>query len=308
MITLMSNNDINIQDAASGNWVARFAPEWAQPYMQLARFDRPIGGWLLMWPCFWSVAMAGGYHVWAFFPLFLIGAFVMRGAGCTYNDILDRNFDAGVARTRNRPIPAGRVSVRAAAVFMIALSLTGLIILLQFNPFTIWLGVGSLALVAIYPLMKRVTYWPQLFLGLAFSWGALMGWSAVTGGLAPAAFALYPGSIFWVVGYDTIYALQDSEDDAIIGIKSTARKFGRDRVKLAVSLLYGAAITLFTLAGWLAETGILYYAGLAVLAAHLIWQVTHLDIDNVADCLKTFRSNHMAGAILFAATLTGNWL
>ncbi len=304
----MSNSEINIADAAKGNWVDRFAPPWALPYLRLARLDRPIGAWLLMWPCWWAVALAGGYRQWEFFLLFLLGAFVMRGAGCTYNDILDRDYDARVERTKNRPIPAGQVSVRAAAVFMVMLSLTGLLILLQFNGLTILLGIGSLGLVAIYPLMKRVTYWPQLFLGLAFSWGALMGWSAVTGTLPPAAFTLYFGSILWVIGYDTIYALQDSEDDAIIGVKSTARKFGRKKVKLALSLLYGAAVALFALTGVLSQTGLLYFAGFTLFAGHLAWQIVHLDIDNVEDCLKTFRSNHPAGMIFFIAAMAGNWL
>src|SRR5215510_11976062 len=214
---------------STGNWVDGLAPAWARPYLRLARLDRPIGSWLLLMPCWWSVALAAVHarsqvNVWHLF-LFFVGAFAMRGAGCTWNDIVDRDLDAKVERTRSRPIPSGQVSVQAAAGFLVAQALVGLLVLLQFNGFAIATGIASLAVVAIYPFMKRITYWPQIFLGLAFSWGALMGWAAVFGRLDPPAFLLYAGSIAWVMHYDTIYAHQDREDDALVGVKSTARLF-----------------------------------------------------------------------------------
>src|ERR1044072_6995156 len=230
---------------STGNWVDTLAPSWARPYLRLARADRPIGAWLLLVPCWWSAglaAIAAGrpypdpWHV----ALFFVGAFVMRGAGCTWNDILDRDLDAKVARTRSRPIPSGQVSVKAAAVFLVAQALAGLVILLQFNRFTILLGIASLGVVAIYPLMKRIIWWPQSILGLAFSWGALMGWAAVFSRLDAAALLLYAGSIAWVIGYDTIYAHQDREDDALVGVKSTARLFGT-RTRLALICFYTLA-------------------------------------------------------------------
>jgi 4-hydroxybenzoate polyprenyltransferase len=218
-------------DIPSGNWVDRVLPAAWRPYARMARFDRPIGTWLLLFPGWWSVAMASDIAAapWMFLwlmALFGIGAMVMRGAGCTFNDITDRDFDAKVARTANRPIPSGQVSVKQAVVWMVALSLTGCAVLLQFNLFAILVGIASLVLVAIYPFMKRITYWPQIVLGLAFSWGALMGWAAAFGRLDWPAVLLYAGSIAWVIAYDTIYAHQDAEDDALIGVKSTARLFG----------------------------------------------------------------------------------
>src|SRR5262249_51437346 len=230
------------------------------------------------------------------------GAFVMRGAGCTWNDIVDRDLDAKVARTRSRPIPSGQVSVKAAVAFLVLQALIGLLVLIQFNYFTILLGIASLAIVAIYPLMKRFTWWPQIGLGLAFSWGALMGYAAVFSRLDPPALLLYAGSIAWVIGYDTIYAHQDREDDALIGIKSTARLFGT-RTRLALICFYAAAVLLFGLAGAAAQAGAVFVIGCVVFGAHLGWQIDALDIDDPDRCLKLFKSNRDAGLILFAALI-----
>ncbi|HHK74864.1 MAG TPA: 4-hydroxybenzoate octaprenyltransferase, partial [Rhizobiales bacterium] len=212
-----------IADAVAGNWVDRFAPRALRPYLKLARLDRPIGWWLLMWPCWWSAALAGQklniFPPLSVFMLFAMGAIVMRAAGCTFNDIADRDIDGRVERTSNRPLPSGQLSLMQAYGFLGLLCLVGLLVLVQFNAFTIWLGISSLALVVIYPFMKRITYWPQLFLGLAFNWGALVGWSAITGSLHPAAFALYVGGIAWTIGYDTIYAHMDKQDDLLAGVK-----------------------------------------------------------------------------------------
>ena len=215
---------------STGNWVDRNAPAAARPYLRLARLDRPIGSWLLLLPCWWSLALAAvraGHPVSLWYVLlFFIGAFAMRGAGCTWNDLVDRDLDARVERTRSRPIPSGQVGLRGAAIFLVVQALVGLVVLLQFNLFTIYVGIASLAVVSVYPFMKRITYWPQTVLGLAFSWGALMGWPATFARLDPPALLLYAGAISWVIGYDTIYAHQDREDDALIGLKSTALLFG----------------------------------------------------------------------------------
>ena len=237
---------MRVSDAPPSNWVDRHAPDFAKPYLRLMRADRPIGTWLLLWPCWWSAALAwkaAGTRIpdlWLLL-LFAIGATVMRGAGCVYNDIADRDFDAQVARTRSRPIPSGQVSITQAAIFMVALCLIGLAVLLQFNRFAIILGMASLGIVALYPFMKRITYWPQTVLGLAFSWGALMGWAEVFGRLDAPALLLYAASIAWTVGYDTIYAHQDKEDDALVGLKSTALKFGPSDEALAVAVLWRGA-------------------------------------------------------------------
>ena len=290
---------------STGNWVDTAAPSWLKPYLRLARLDRPIGSWLLLIPCWWSAglaAIAAGrpypdpWHC----LLFFIGAFAMRGAGCTWNDIVDRDLDAKVERTRSRPIPSGQVTVQRATTFLVIQALIGLAVLLQFNAFTILVGLLSLGTVAIYPFLKRVTHWPQIGLGLAFSWGALMGWPAVFGRLDPAAFVLYAGSIAWVIAYDTIYAHQDREDDALIGIKSTARLFA-ERTKPALAAFYGAAFVLIAAAGYYAGGGAVFAIGLAAFAAHLAWQVRRLDIADPANCLMVFRSNRDAGLILFAA-------
>ncbi|MBA5778990.1 4-hydroxybenzoate octaprenyltransferase [Stappia sp. F7233] len=293
-----------VADAVKGHWVDTHAPEWLRPYARLARWERPIGWWLLLWPCWWSAALAAiasgsaipnPWHL----ALFMIGAIAMRGAGCTYNDLVDQDIDAKVARTRSRPIPSGQVTPFMAKVFLVAQALVGLAVLLSFNRFSIILGFASLLPVAIYPFMKRVTNWPQLFLGFAFSWGALMGWAATFGSLGLAPVLLYVGGILWTIGYDTIYAHQDKEDDALVGVRSTARLFG-ERTKPALVLLYGGATLLFTLAAAAADAGPLAFAGLALGALHLAYQVVRLDIDDADQCLALFRSNTRYGWIVFA--------
>ena len=292
---------------STGNWVDTLAPSWLRPYLRLARADRPIGSWLLLMPCWWSAGIAAIYaghpypNPWHVL-LFFIGAFVMRGAGCTWNDNVDRDLDAMVARTRSRPIPSGQVSVRGAIVFLVLQALIGLLVLLQFNRFTILVGVASLGIVAIYPLMKRITWWPQIVLGLAFSYGALMGWAAVFSRLEAPAFLLYAGSICWVIGYDTIYAHQDREDDALIGVKSTARLFA-GRTRLALIIFYSLAVLLIGLAGAAADAGPVFVVGCILFGAHLGWQIERLDIDNPELCLRLFQSNRDAGLILFAALI-----
>ncbi|MGI9382471.1 MAG: 4-hydroxybenzoate octaprenyltransferase, partial [Methyloligellaceae bacterium] len=257
------------------------------------------------WPCWWSVALAGRAagttvpDIWLLI-LFAIGAVVMRAAGCTYNDIVDKNYDARVARTRSRPIPSGQVSVREAQVFMVVLCFTGLAVLLQFNLFAIGLGIASLAIVAIYPFMKRVTHWPQIVLGLAFSWGALMGWAALYGALAWPPVLLYAGTVMWTIGYDTIYAHQDKEDDALLGLKSTALRFG-PTTRRWLALFYGTAWLALTAAGLQAGAGFVFLGVMGGAAAMLAWQVVTLDIDDAVNCLSRFRSNRDVGAIVFAA-------
>jgi 4-hydroxybenzoate polyprenyltransferase len=289
---------------STGNWVDRLAPARTRPYLRLARLDRPIGSWLLLLPCWWSSGLAvlaaheRGPRL-AHLLLFFVGAFAMRGAGCTWNDIVDRDLDRDVERTRSRPIPSGQVSVAQAAAFLLAQALTGLVVLLQFNAFAIATGITSLAIVAVYPFMKRITYWPQIVLGLAFSWGALMGWAAAFGRLDAPALVLYAGAICWVIGYDTIYAHQDREDDALIGIKSTALLFG-DRTKPMLALFYSIAVALIGCSGALASAGALFWLGLAAFAAHLAWQIARLDIRDPTLCLALFKSNRDAGLLLFA--------
>ena len=291
----------------TGNRVDSRAPRWSRPYLRLSRLDRPIGSWLLLMPCWWSAAIAAGMaHSIDQLPfilaLFFVGAFVMRGAGCTWNDITDRDLDARVERTRSRPIPAGQVSVPQALAFLIVQALIGLAVLLQFNFFAVAIGIASLIVVAVYPFMKRITWWPQIVLGLAFSWGALMGFAVTLGRIDAAAIALYAGSIAWVIGYDTIYAHQDTEDDALIGIKSTARLFG-SRTGPALMLFYGLAVVLIGVALALAGTGFPAWIGLAAFAAHLVWQIRRLQIDDPALCLRLFKSNRDAGLLLFAGLL-----
>lgn len=297
-------NAPTVPDAPPDNWVHRYAPSWFRPYARLARFDRPIGAWLLLFPCWWSLALAehangAAYPSLWFVILFWIGAFVMRGAGCTYNDIVDRDYDAGVARTRGRPIPSGEVTVKSAAAFMLLLCLIGLAVLLQFNWYTVVLGASSLLLVAIYPFMKRYTYWPQLVLGLTFKWGALVGWTAARGELEWPAIVLYLGSVAWTIGYDTIYAHQDKEDDLLLGLKSTALRFG-ERTKPWVSGFYAFALAMWAAAAWMTGVGAIGMIALAGAAAHMIWQVTTLDIADPANCLRRFKSNRDLGWLIFA--------
>jgi len=308
---MQNTSDIHgrVADAPSGNWVYRALPPALWPYAQLARWDRPIGWQLLMWPCFWSATLAAGAAIgdgqfslprllWHLF-LYFVGAVVMRGAGCTYNDLVDHDIDMAVARTRSRPLPSGRVSRLQAKVFIALQALIGLLVLLQFNRFTVVLGVLSLAIVALYPFAKRFTDWPQFFLGLAFSWGALMGWAATFGSLSVAAVLLYLAAIAWTIGYDTIYAHQDTEDDALIGVRSTARLFG-ERTRLWLCGLYGAALVLMFLSFATAGAGLLAYLGLAVAGVMFAYQILVLDIDNADQCLALFKLNHKVGAIIFA--------
>jgi 4-hydroxybenzoate polyprenyltransferase len=299
----MSNAAARVADA-TGNWVDTVAPQWSRPYLRLARLDRPIGSWLLLMPCWWSAALSAGVaHRLDRLPLdvalFFIGAFAMRGAGCTWNDITDRDLDARVERTRSRPIPAGQVSVTQALVFLVAQALVGLVVLLQFNRFAVLTGIASLLIVAIYPFMKRITWWPQTVLGLAFSWGALMGYAATFGRLDATPVVLYAGSICWVIAYDTIYAHQDAEDDALIGVKSTARLFA-ERTHQALVIFYGLAVVLIGVAFTLAGCGLAAWIGLAAFAVHLAWQVSRLNISDPALCLRIFKSNRDAGLLLFA--------
>jgi 4-hydroxybenzoate polyprenyltransferase len=292
---------------STGNWVDTLAPSWTRPYLRLARLDRPIGSWLLLMPCWWSAGLAA-IHAGAPYPnpwhvvLFFIGAFTMRGAGCTWNDLVDRDLDAQVERTRSRPIPSRQVTPMQAFLFLVLQALVGLVVLLQFNWFTVATGIASLLTVAVYPFLKRVTYWPQIGLGLAFSWGALMGWPAVFGKLEIPAFILYAGSISWVIAYDTIYAHQDREDDALIGIKSTAILFA-ESTKPMLAAFFAAAVVLIGIAGWMSGAGLIFALGSAAFAAHLGWQVKRLDISDPALCLRLFKSNRDAGLILFAAMI-----
>lgn len=294
-----------VADAAPGNWVDAWAPRSWRPYLRLARADRPIGVWLLLWPCWWALALAG-LHTGASYPdpwfmlLFGIGALAMRAAGCTWNDIVDRDYDTRVARTRSRPIASGQISVRAALVFMCVLCLIGLGVLLQFNWFSVLLGISSLCIVATYPFMKRFTYWPQVVLGLAFSWGALMGWAVVMESLSAAPLLLYLGAVSWTIGYDTIYAHQDKEDDALLGLKSTALKFG-DKTKPWMVLFYGVAFVSIAAAGLLAGGGMVFCAGMIAAALHMGWQIATLDVSDAQNCLTRFRSNRDLGGIILIA-------
>lgn len=294
--------DAPLPDALTGHWVDTRAPRRLRPYLKLARIERPVGWQLLLLPCWWAAALAAIAGRQAFPDLkhcllFLIGAVVMRAAGSTFNDIVDRKLDAQVARTRGRPLPSGQVSAQAAAIFMVGLSLVGLLVLLQFNRFTIWLGIGSLAIVAIYPFMKRITQMPQFVLGLAFSWGALVGWSAVFGRLDPPAYLLYAAAVLWTIGYDTIYALQDIEDDVLVGIKSSARYFGR-HAQAAIGGCFLLCVLLIGGAVWLADGGVVAWLGLAAFAGHLGWQVSRLSQVTPLLALRLFRANWPAGLLL----------
>jgi len=300
-----------VADATDRNWVDRFAPLRTRPFLRLSRADRPAGTWLLLLPCWWGIALAaaadpGGWVIsdlWAAL-LCAVGAFLMRGAGCTWNDISDRNFDGKVERTKSRPIPSGQVSLLGAVLWMVAQALLALIVLLQFNSFAIALGVAALIPVAIYPFAKRFTWWPQVFLGIAFNWGALFGWAAHTGSLTNAPVLLYCGGIAWTLFYDTIYAHQDKEDDALIGVKSTARLFGENSGKILFGLLIVSTVLILMagLAAVLPQNNPL--KTMAIVATtwgfgwHLAWQLRRLDIDDPDLCLQLFRSNRDAGLLI----------
>src|SRR5687768_501122 len=283
-------------------------PGAARPYASLIRLDRPIGAWLLFWPGAWSVALAGmgggldHPRGWTLVAWLALGAWAMRSAGCVYNDIVDRDLDRQVERTRLRPLASGRVSLAGAWILLVAMSLIGLVVLLQLGRTAQILALASLALVAAYPFMKRIVWWPQAWLGLVFSWGALVGWAAMAGRIEAPAFLVYAGSIFWVIGYDTIYALQDREDDALVGVRSSARALGR-HARLGVAICYALALLFWALA--FREVRQEDYALLALLpmAAHLSWQVARLKPDEGADALMKFRSNRFAGLLLFLACL-----
>ncbi len=305
-----------VKDAPSGHWVHKLLPAKFWPYAQLARWDRPIGWQLLLWPCLWStalVASAGAKTSAALIDvipslklviLFTIGAIAMRGAGCTWNDLIDKNIDAQVERTRSRPLPSGQVTRKQAFIFLGLQALVGLCVLLTFNRFAILVGISSLAIVAIYPFMKRITSWPQAVLGLAFSWGALMGWAAVKGEVGLPAILLYIGTIFWVIGYDTIYAHQDKEDDALVGVRSTARLFGA-RTKQAIMVLYGLALCFMAGSFATAQVPMPALAGLLAAGSHMWRQTQVLDIDNPDHCLKLFKSNNMVGLLIFLGLIGG---
>lgn len=313
----MPEADGQVYDAVRGNWVDRLAPAAARPYLRLSRADRPIGTWLLLLPCWWGVLLAAAATGWRWFDLWIIagcgiGAWLMRGAGCTWNDITDRDIDDKVARTRSRPIPSGQVTARQAAMWMAAQALLAFAILLSFNSDAIILGIASLLLVAIYPFAKRFTYWPQIFLGLAFNWGALLAWTAHTGHLALPAVFLYLAGIAWTIFYDTIYAHQDKEDDALIGVKSTALLFGENtgailRLFMMLSvILMSAAILMALLPTATLVEMLLCLAGAWALGGHMAWQLARLDIEDGDTCLMLFRSNRNAGlipALFFAAAI-----
>ena len=293
-------------DMSQSGWINRLAPAWSRGYLRLARVDRPIGTWLLLLPCIWSILLATPNSVAAprydLLILFALGAAVMRGAGCTYNDIVDRDFDAKVSRTALRPIPSGEVSVRQAWVFLGLQLLIGFLVLIQLNAVTIGLGVASLILVFSYPFMKRITYWPQAWLGLTFNGGALMGWTAVTGSLDWPAAALYAAGFFWTLGYDTIYAHQDKEDDALIGVKSTALALKGQTLPFIIAM-YTLTIVLLALAAGLVRFSWGTGALLLLAAVHFTWQSATLDSDDAVNCLERFKSNRDVGLLIAAAML-----
>ena len=293
-----------VADAPPLNWVDRYAPASWRPYLRLGRFDRPIGSWLLLFPCWWSQTLAEigsgqPYPRVSYLALFAVGAMAMRAAGCAYNDYIDRDIDAQVQRTASRPIPSGQVSPGGALVFMAVMALIGLAVLLQFNGFTVALGIASLLLVMVYPFAKRFTTYPQLVLGLAFNWGALVGWAAIKGSIGWPALILYAGCVLWTVGYDTIYAHQDKEDDALLGLGSTALRFGDNTVSY-VGALYGTSVVLWLAAGAMAGTHLIYFLALTLVFLQMSWQVSTLDISNPANCLRRFRSSRDVGIAVFA--------
>ena len=288
--------------------IERAMPAFARPFVALARLDRPVGVWLLLWPCLWAIGLAAdGLPDIALLLLFTAGAFVMRAAGCTLNDIFDRDFDARVERTRGRPLPSGAIGLRGAVAFMAVLLGAGLAILLQLNLFAVLLGAGSLLLVVVYPLMKRITYWPQAFLGLTFNYGALLGWAAVEGGIGWPAGLLYAGGIAWTLGYDTIYAHQDKEDDLLVGVKSSALALGA-RTRPWLIAFYAAAVAGFSGAGVAAGVAWPYYVGVALAALLLAWQALRVRIESPADCLAKFKANSLVGLLIFAGIVAAQGL
>jgi 4-hydroxybenzoate polyprenyltransferase len=299
-----------LPDAASTNWVDRHAPLSLRPWLKLGRFDRPAGIWLLMLPGWQGIALAaamvGRWPNLRLLILFAIGSALMRAAGCAFNDIVDRDIDAKVARTAARPVASGQISVKGALAFIAGCSLISLVILLSFNLTTVMLGVASLALVAIYPFMKRITWWPQAWLGLTFNWGALMGFAAATGGVTAPALLLYAGGLFWTLGYDTIYAVQDLEDDALAGVKSSARRLGASAPR-GVLIFYLIAIAFAVVAAVIGRLGALFLPLAVVYALHLISQARRLKVDDPMGALKLFKSNRDAGFILLAALVAGLW-
>ncbi len=294
-----------VPDTQHRSFVAAL-PQSIRNYAQLARFDRPIGWWLLFWPCAWGVLLGGGGGEWALLGWLLIGAVAMRGAGCVYNDIVDADLDRQVTRTAMRPVASGAVSRRAAWLWLMALCLIGLAVLLQLRWQAQLVACASILPVAAYPYMKRITWWPQIWLGLVFSWGALVGWAELRGNFLPVLAALYAGSICWVVGYDTIYALQDREDDALVGIRSSALRLGA-RVRGGVALFYAAALALWAMAFWLLRPDWLALLALLPIALHCAWQVLTLDPADGEDALAKFRSNRFAGLLMaLACWVAGN--
>jgi 4-hydroxybenzoate polyprenyltransferase len=304
---LTGSHPTDPSDIRRGDWVERWLPDWVEPYARLARFDRPIGAWLLMFPGWWGIALAS--PAWpdpVLVALFALGAVAMRGAGCTLNDIADREYDAKVARTRSRPLPSGRVTVPQAILFMVLQLAIGAAVLLTLNRLSIILGFAVLGLIATYPLMKRITWWPQVFLGLNFNWGALIGWTAVTGSLALPPFLLYLGGILWTIGYDTIYAHQDKADDARIGVKSSALALG-ERTRPWLFVFYAGAVALWAAAGSAIGLGAPFWLALGAAAAQLAWQAARVATDDPADCLAKFRSNRAVGWLIFAGILAGHF-
>ena len=298
----------NFSDIRRSGWIERVLPPSARPYARLARLDRPIGWWLLLLPCWWGTALAArGFPDIRLLALFWLGAVVMRGAGCTLNDIIDRDIDAKVERTRSRPIPAGEVSVVQAGAFMLVQLALGAVVLFSLRPQVLVFGFAVLVLVATYPFMKRVTFWPQLFLGLNFNWGVLIAWVAVTGHLAMPAVLLYLAGVAWTLGYDTIYAHQDKADDARIGVKSTALRFGA-RSKLWVGGFYLLAVIGVGLALRSAEASWIAAFPVVLTAGHFIWQLRRWRMDDPASCLAVFKSNRTAGLLIFLACVAVRWV
>ena len=309
-----SGPESGVADAPRSNWVDRFAPAFMRPYLRLGRFDRPIGTWLLLFPCWWSQTLAEigtgkPYPRLDYLLLFAAGALAMRAAGCAYNDYVDRDIDAKVLRTAARPLPSGQITPAAAKAYVIIAALAGLAVLLQFNSFTIILAILSLPVVAAYPFAKRVTPYPQFVLGLVFNWGALVGWAAIKGSIGWPSIVQFAGCVLWTVGYDTIYAHQDKEEDALLGLGSTAINFGDDTTSV-IGALYGCAVLLWLLAGTLAGMHLIYYLALTLVFLQMSWQVSTLDTNDPANCLRRFRSNRDIGIAVFlglVADMTLSW-